>query len=182
MTRDEYRLTAVGTAMGIVAASAFVYAIGCVAADAVKVQPGAAQTQVTASANVNAEAEATLNARIEAAVKAALVQVETRIEKMEASATIGGSHATTTAGGNVTQTTVDSKTSEILAKAQAQTIKWAVLITVTFGCVYVVLHRFRPTRRMLDWGKGKDASDEEKHAGSRNGRWEDDGGRCLSGP
>jgi len=117
---------------------------------------------------VNVPIEADIQAQIAEQVQAGLANFETRVGQIEASLVgpvsvgpIGGTHV----GGD--QTTVDSLTAQILAK----TLKWCVLITLVTVALYVLSHRFRATRCVLDWAKGKTG----RHEGTKALRHEGNG-------
>ncbi len=89
---------------------------------------------------------------VDAQVQAALNHFETRIGSIEASLVgpvtlgpIGGTHAG--------RDTVDSMTAQILAR----TLQWSVMISIVTVGLYVLAHRFRWSRCVLDAAKGKPA-------------------------
>lgn len=122
-----------------------------------------ARADVSSVATADIDARATVEAPItldaNANLRADMAVMKTEIGEIRAAligpvtiGPVGGNHAQTSVGGD--QHTVDSLTSQVLAKYLGSTLKWSVLISLATVAVYVLCHRFRSTRRVLDWCKG----------------------------
>jgi len=111
------------------------------------------------------------NADIDARLSAAMVQIDELRAALVGPVSvgpIGGNHA----GGDLQ--TVDSLTAQILARAVSSTLKWSVLISLATVAAYVLCHRFRSTRKVLDFCKGH-AAVAARHEGTEALRHETHG-------
>lgn len=109
------------------------------------------EVPVTVDANADVRAEV-------AALKAQIETLNLSLMGPVSVGPIGGNHA----GGDLQ--TVDSLTAQILARAVASTLKWSVLISLATVAAYVLCHRFRSTRKVLDFCKGNAETPTRRNA------------------
>ena len=150
MRRIDWKLRSADllTVIGILTIVAVLIVVGlaCAAGNKAKIEATA-----KVEAPVTVEADLDVNARL----NAAMVQIEELRAALIGPVSvgpIGGIRSEFQAGGDLQ--TVDSLTSQILARAVASTVKWSVLISVITVALYVLCHRFRSTRKVLDFCKG----------------------------